>query len=126
MYIRTVAAVAAVFMGVATVEAATLDEVQGRILVSRGGGFRPISGPVNLQPGMQVMANPNSSASIVYSNGCRDSVEPGTVVTVKPEGACTLGDDTSPYALGAIAVGGGAALAIGLSRRDRDNKPASP
>jgi hypothetical protein len=128
---RTILCAALAIVVSSAAGAATVDDIQGRILVDRGDGFKRISGPIGARPGTRVMANPGGSATIIYDNGCRELVEPGAVVTVKREGPCQVGG-VSPYVAGAVVIGGGAALAIGLSNRSsrtsssQADRPASP
>lgn len=80
-----------------------------------------------------VLAQANSSAQIVYDNGCVQNVDPGTTVTVSNDPACGAGwshgaglgaDNLLVGGLVAAGVVGGiVALASG---GDSDDKPASP
>jgi hypothetical protein len=85
--------------------AATLASIQGTIQVNSGSGFHQVAGAADVAPGTSVMAAPTSSAEIVYSDGCRTPVEPGSVVVVAPISPCaqgqTTGDYTYYYVLGA-------------------------
>ena len=126
-FVVAVMAVVCVSGGSAAFAASVVD-IEGRVLVDSGSGFRRVAGSAAVSPGTRVMANPGGAATIVYDNGCREQVAPGAVVTVKSQGACVTGTSSANYALGAVAVGGGVALAIGLSNKsDKNNdKPASP
>ena len=75
-------ALACVFSGVPAF-GATLQSVSGPVLVNKGAGFKPTTGPVQIGPGDQVMAKPASSAEIVYADGCRVRVAQEAVVTVQ-------------------------------------------
>jgi hypothetical protein len=121
--IASAAIVATTLMMSSVASAASIDEIQGVVLVNQGQGFKRLAGPVGVPPGVRVMANPGGSATIFYDNGCREPVEPGVIVTVKSEGACRVGP-VDHFVLGAIGVGGVAALAIG--RRGGNDRPASP
>jgi len=121
--IASAAIVASTLLMSSLASAASIDEIEGIVLVNQGQGFKRLAGPVGVPPGVRVMANPGGSATILYDNGCRERVEPGVIVTVKPEGVCQVGP-ADHYVLGAVAVGGAAALAIGL--RGGNDKPASP
>lgn len=110
--------------------AATVDQLQGTVSVNRGSGYLRINVPAILVEGNSVMAGPANSAEIVYENGCRSKVEPGSVAIVTKEPVCDgrLSLDAggaSAFAVGAIIAGGvvGSAVAIGRSRHDG---PASP
>lgn len=102
------------------VEAATVDSIQGRVAINRGTGFQPVTTATSGKSGDRVMASPNSSAEIVYDNGCREKVEPGQVVTIKAEPPCA-GLIPSNYLIPGAVVTGVVVTGIILL-----NKPASP
>ena len=111
----------------ATAQAATVRNVAGSVLVDRGSGFQRVTGDVTVAPGDRVLANAGGSANIVYSENCIVKVDPGAVVTVIPASQCLpVGGLTgvTPYVIGAAVVGGGAALAIGLS--GKSSRSVSP
>ena len=90
------------------------------------------------------MANPGGSADIVYADGCRVHVEPGSIASV--HGAAPLGsiknghaeaspcaetshanagapaDGVTPYVVGAGIAAIGVAVVVGIAK----SKPASP
>ena len=114
-------------------QAATLDSIQGGVLVSRGGsGYKAVSVPTELRVGDTVLANPGGAARVVFDNGCAVSLQPGMVLTVAADPQCTsgglkdgpvAGHGWSDYALpvGLAVVAGGAGLAIALSGGDDDD-----
>lgn len=104
---------------------ATMQSVDGPVLANAGEGYVRIDNGASVTPGTQIMARPGASARIVYESGCEEPVQPGTVVTVQTEGLCTKPAATSamPFLIGAAALGGAAALSIGLTR---GSGPASP
>lgn len=116
--------------------AATVQDIQGNVWVSRGDGFAQVKDPITVEDSDTVMAGPNGGATIVYSNGCRFVVEPDTVVPVGQNEQCTLAAtdldtagaaelDTTLFAVGAAIVG----VTIGgviLATQGGDDKPASP
>jgi hypothetical protein len=105
-----------------SVSAATLDGVRGTVLANSGGGFLRAGNGSSLSPGTRVLAQPSSSAVIIYENGCREAIEPGQIVTVKVNFTCqSAGVTAQPFVFGAAAIGVGVAVAIGS-----DSKPASP
>lgn len=67
---------------------ATLSQVQGQVMVNRGQGFRPVTGPTNLSAGNSVMVSAGGSAQISYPDGCSSSVAVGSVVTVGAQSPC--------------------------------------
>ncbi len=118
----------------ASLKAATLEDIQGEVLVDRGGGFDLVAGPTTLNPGDTVIANPGSLAQIVYDSDCKVPVHPGSVIAVHKQSPCGTqsesgGSGVSTTTLlvgGAVVAGGGAAAAVLLSQGGGDNKPASP
>lgn len=62
--------------------AATLDTIVGTVLVNKGKGFRPVTANTDIAAGDSVMVKDVSGADIVYENGCRIHVNPGTIATV--------------------------------------------
>jgi hypothetical protein len=128
---RVVVAVAFCIGLTSSVSAATVTDVSGKVSINRGDGFVQISSITAAKPGDRVMAGFGGTAEIVYDNGCRQKVEPGSLITVAPTPPCekptgaqaggwvtqtTL--QTQPniwsYLLGGAAVGGIAAIAVSL------------
>jgi hypothetical protein len=117
--------------------AATLEGLQGVVLVDRGGGFSIVNGPTQLKPGDSVIANPGGTAQIVYADGCRVPVNPGDVVATLQQSPCAGGNTQAPAAseggsintttwlVGGAVVGLGAGAAV-LLLSDDDDDPASP
>ncbi len=118
-----VAAFAASLLIVAEAQAAKVVDIQGNVLVDHGRGFRPISMSQFVPSGTRVMARAQSSATIVYDNGCREVVAPGAVATVTQNGACELGDRRDFMVGSAAAIGSAAYL---IYRVGHGNRPASP
>jgi hypothetical protein len=71
--------------------AATLDSIQGCVQVNSGAGFHKVAGAAQVAPGASIMADPGASAQILYSDGCRISVRPGSVAVVAPISPCAQG-----------------------------------
>ena len=63
--------------------AATLQAISGSVLVNQGAGFKPATGPTQLQVGDRVMTRAGGSAEIVYDDGCRVPVQAGSVATIQ-------------------------------------------
>ncbi len=120
-------------------QAATLEGIQGTVLVDKGSGYSNASGPMQLNPGDSVIANPGSAAKVVYGDGCTVPVQPGSVVAVAGQSPCSIetGAVDSPPAgeggffntttllVGGVIVGGVVAAVVLLNNND-DDKPASP
>ena len=117
-------------------QATTLNGITGGIFVSRGAGYHAVNAPIQLSPGNSVLANPGSSAKVVFDDGCVVSVQPGMVYTVPETSPClanvppTVGDEMNwPLVAGAaLVVGGGVAIAIaaGGGGGGGGGGPASP
>lgn len=125
---RALVVVSAVFLlplAGTSLQAASLEGLQGEVLVDRGGGFDIISGPTSLDPGNTVIANPGGKAVIVYSAECKVPVQPGAVVTVHKYPPCDGGGgalDTTTLLVGGAVIGLGAGAAVLLL----SDNPASP
>lgn len=115
-------------------QAATLDPIQGGILVSRAGGpYQTVSQPVEVRVGDTVLANPGGLARVVYENGCAAEVRPGMVFMVSEPPPCQTGSNPDYYgstkdgvvttdstdytaiAVGAAVVAGGVGIALAVS-----------
>ena len=81
--------------------------IDGQVLVNTGAGYRVIVDAVELNPGDSVIANSHSLGSLVYPDGCRVEVVPGTIAWVRAQSPC-------------------AAAAAALATRDPDPKLAAP
>lgn len=111
-----------------------LADLNGNILVNRGGGFSPAAGTESLSTGNRVVANPNSAVTVIYPDGCRVRVNAGTVHTISASPPCrsSLGIDGSA---GTYVLGGLGAILVGVGiyvlvdddddKRD-DHSDASP
>jgi hypothetical protein len=132
-----VVAVATILLPTAS-QAAMLQEIQGVVLIDRGGGFDSVEGPTQLNPGDSVIVNPGGSAHVVYPDGCRVPVQPGAVVGVNKHSPCSNaeqgvvaegdqggGFNTTNLLIGGAVVALGAGAAI-LLIADDDETPASP
>jgi len=136
-----VAAIAAAAMVLplmsAATQAAMLQEIQGVVLVDRGGGFDITDGPTQLNPGDSVIANPGGGAEVIYPDGCTVPVRPGAIVAAHKKSPCSKeatnqegaegGEgggalDATTLLVGGAAVGLGVGAAILLIADD----PASP
>jgi hypothetical protein len=120
---------------VATSNAATLESIQGQVMINTGSGYRFVSGTVELKAGDMVVANDGGAALLFYGDGCSVPVQAGTVVTVSEQSPCATtpqqgstgvqGLTPSTLAIGAVVVGGGVGAALLLGGGGSD-KAASP
>jgi hypothetical protein len=132
-----------------TARAATLDGIEGQVLVNRGGGYKRVRGPVVLKAGDTiVVANRGGRAVVSYDDGCNVPVEFSSAVVAAAAGpsACAAqasykapagvtgspgvpapgGMDGTTLAVGAVVVGGAIGAAVLLSRDQKRDRPASP
>ena len=58
--------------------AATLDAVQGQVLINHGKGFQRVAPGTEAREGDLVMANPGGSAKLIYPGGCVTEIKPGS------------------------------------------------
>ena len=68
--------------------AATLDAIQGQVLINHGKGFQRVAAATEAREGDLVMANPGGSAKLIYPGGCVTEIKPGSVVTVNDGSHC--------------------------------------
>jgi hypothetical protein len=117
--------------------AASLTSIRGSVQINSGSGFHRVARAAQVAPGTSVMAAPGGSAEILYSDGCRIPVRPGSVEVVAPVSPCALGQaapqnqgNTIYDALLAAAVIGGSVTAGVLSSQHNNQNnvivPASP
>jgi hypothetical protein len=96
---KTSAAVAAILGLFAATEfaaAAELVRVEGKVSVSRGGGFETASQGMMLQAGDKVLVGEESSASLLYADpGCVFEVAPASIATVAESAPCVSGESVS-------------------------------
>lgn len=107
--------------------AATVNATQGQVLVNEGQGYRLVPGTVEAGPGATVVVNPGGNGIIVYPDGCKVPVEPGSVYTIAPDSPCQTGAiPTNPdqsasnanyYILGGVGLAGAGAGAYFLFRK---------
>ena len=124
--------------------AATIELVNGKVLINHGDGFLPTLSGAQANPGDLVMASAGGSAKLVYPGGCQVKVIPGSVVSVGKQPPCTASslagleevppekayftDPLLPFAITA-AAGWGIYCATIWCREHHNgggNKPASP
>lgn len=102
-------------LGSAALQAATLEAVQGQVLVNRGNGYQFVIGAAELEPGDMVIANAGASAHITYGDGCVVPIEAGSVTTVAQRSPCAAQSGDSPsfgltpgtLGIGVAALGAG-------------------
>jgi hypothetical protein len=107
--------------------AATVNAVQGQVLISTGQGYRQVTGSTEVGAGAIVVANPGASAQIVFPDACAVTVQPGSVYTIAPQSPCATGSsgsNTTTYLIGgAVVAGGGIAAAVLLTHKGSSASP---
>lgn len=133
----------AVFGCCSSAWAATIQPIDGETLVNRGDGYIQILDSVQGNAGDVVMVRPNGRATIIYADGCEQTVLPEEVVTVSAQSPCeagpAVGNNAGKYLIGGALVAGTVAGIILLTgddddegttrvkkRLQEDPKPASP
>lgn len=114
-------------LGAVPALAATVHVKSGEVFIDRGKGYTPVKGSTNGSAGDTVMVLAGGAGEVVYSDGCRQPVDVGAVVTISeasPCGAANVGYADHTLIIGGLVVAGGVAAAIALSGSDSD-KPAS-
>lgn len=112
--------------------AATVNVTSGPVSLNNGSGFKAVTQSAAANPGDIVTAGAGGGATIVYEDGCAQSVGAGESATVAPASPCTAGAPGAGAAgvgstglvvgaLGVAAVVGGV-VAISSS----SDSPASP
>jgi hypothetical protein len=128
----TLTAAAATCLRVSVLQAATLEAVQGQVLVNRGSGYQFVIGSAELNPGDMILANAGASAHVTYPDGCVAPVEAGSVTTIGQRSPCAVQAGDSPsfslspatLGIGAAVIGAGVSVAALLG--SSSDKPASP
>jgi hypothetical protein len=119
--------------------AATVEPVEGQVSINRGNGFQRVAGAVQANVGDSVMASPNGSARIVYSDGCSVPVVPQGVITITAESPCKAFAQATPSGespgltpgqqfgvAAAIVVGTVGGVVAAISGNKGTDAPASP
>ena len=71
-----------------SVSAATLQPINGKVLINHGAGYQHVTQPALAAVGDSIMVNAEGSAKLVYDAQCSVVVKPGNVVTVAAEAPC--------------------------------------
>src|SRR6185503_17545144 len=74
-----------------SVSAATLQPINGKVLINHGAGYQHVTQPSVEAVGDSIMVNAEGSATLVYDAQCSVAVKPGNVVTVSAEAPCQKG-----------------------------------
>lgn len=108
--------------------AATVEVRSGDVFIDSGSGFSPVLEPTEVKTGDTVMAMVGGAAEIVYNDGCRQTVDVGSLVVIGEASPCSGTAESGPVnntlLIGGLVVVGGVGAAIALSGGGSD-KPAS-
>jgi hypothetical protein len=63
----------------------------GDLTINRGQGFKPAKKGAQVKVGDRVMVGPGGAATVVYDDGCKVDVQPGSVTTIAPLSPCASG-----------------------------------
>src|SRR5262249_9683399 len=116
--------------------AATVQVLQGQVLINRGQGYRMIHDSTEAGPVDTIVANPGGAAQITYPNGCTIKVLPQSVVAISAQSPCQAeqppsepppppdapGISTTTMVVGAAGIAAGGVAAVLLLK----SKPSSP
>ena len=89
---------------------AILSNMQGNVLIERGGQKLPASEGTNLFADDRLITGDESSAEVLYQNECRATLDPNSMMTVQNGDACTAGlvvgeSGSTSYQSAAIGAG---------------------
>jgi hypothetical protein len=73
--------------------ATTVEPGQGELSLNRGQGFKPVKSQVSAKVGDSVMVAPGGSATVVYDDGCKVTVQPGAVTSIAALSPCASGSN---------------------------------
>jgi hypothetical protein len=109
---------------------ATVQVLQGQVLINQGQGYRMVQGSTEAGPGDTIVANPGGAAEIIYPNGCTIKVLPQSVVAVSVQSPCKAeqppaepppppdapGISTTTILIGSAAIAGGIVAGVVLAK----------
>jgi hypothetical protein len=112
--------------------AATLTSMQGQVLLNQGGGYKPVSGSVEVKAGDSILVNPDGLAQLAYGDCATYEIKPGDVVYVAEQSTipCAAGVNAAGgigangLLIGGLAVAVGVGVIVGVS--SGDDSPSSP
>ncbi|MGH1420086.1 MAG: hypothetical protein ACRBCJ_14620 [Hyphomicrobiaceae bacterium] len=104
--------------------AANISSVEGRVLINKGDGFRPVNGVTNVVAGDIITVRGTGRAVIQFDNGCSASILSNQTVTVPAKAPCTADANPNDLVAAGLALAGQTGLVIAISQDDDD--PISP
>lgn len=79
---RLVGSIAAAMIFSSIAQAASVLRHDGKVSINKGNGYVAVVGSINGAPGDVVMAHSGGRCEIVYSETCREPVEPSDIKTI--------------------------------------------
>jgi hypothetical protein len=110
-----------------------LTQIEGNVQISQAGGYAAVKAEAPVYPGARIMTGPRSSALLGVGDNCALDIPANATVKIDPaEGGMCISFDTpetkvvpassgaglGPIVLGGGAIGGAAALILGLHDDD--------
>jgi len=116
--------------------AATVTPLGGQVLINRGQGYQPVTGPIEANPGDSLMVPAGGAATVLYPDGCSANVRPGDVVSIGTVSPCvnpytqqdptpTQHTDFPTWAALGLGVAAAAGVGVGIYEISKSS-PASP
>ncbi len=124
--------------------AAIVEPGYGDLTINQGHGFKAVTGRAQANVGDSVIVGPGGAAAVVYDDGCKVDVQPGSVATIAPLSPCASGSNAQDppwqchpdqyhdcsvtagnWAFWALWLGGVGFVAYEISQI-HGNNPASP
>ena len=76
----------------AATQTATLEPIQGDLLINHGKGFeKVVASKIEVKVGDSVMVDPGGIAKVTYADGCQANVKPGAVMIITKLSPCASG-----------------------------------
>jgi hypothetical protein len=135
-------AAAAVLLSATACPAATLVPVHGQLSINHGQGFEQVNGPIEANTGDSVMVSPDGSANVLYADGCKITLQPGSVMTIAELSPCASGsyaqeqgtdwqdrNNVAAWVAGGVMLGVTGFIGYEISQSNHNNQgqqPASP
>lgn len=126
---RFVAVAASLALIASSALAATLGGIQGQVTLNTGAGPNPVTAPTQVKPGDRVSVGPNSTAQIVYDNGCFETIQPNQTAIVKANPVCQQATqqggpslNTQTVVIGGLVIAGVVGGVIALSNSGGKSK----
>lgn len=121
---RLIAVAASLALIASSAQAATLGGIQGQVTLNTGAGANPVAAPTQVKPGDRVSAGPNSTAQIVYDNGCIQTIQANQTAVVQASPVCEPagGLNTQTVVIGGLVIAGVVGGVIALTNSGSKSK----